>query len=188
GQRKLRVDPLDLDHAADVSVEVQTAVRVVLAAAVRILNVSADDVEYAARRTGIVAREATVVGPALAVLQVDLETEHSLDPPDLEREVGAEPGPGIPLPVVVPGQVAVVEVPTHRRHLVEEPGDRDLGCRRLRECRGRRQRNNQECGENGDTDALHRGSSRMLSCFRIRYGSSTTGRLRDGTPLRDTNI
>src|SRR5438552_10427556 len=28
----------------------------------------------------------------------------------------------------------------------------------------------------------------MLSCFRIRYGSSTTGRLRDGTPLRDTNI
>src|SRR5262249_5879624 len=107
-QRKLRVDPLDLHHAADVGVEVQTAVVVRLAAR---------------GRSRVVEREAGVIRTHLTVRQVDLDAEHGLDPADRELEVGAEPGSPVPLRVAVTGGVAVVDVSAHRRNLVEEPGD-----------------------------------------------------------------
>src|SRR5262249_23325986 len=84
-----------------------------------------------ARRTARVAREAAIVGPGLAVGQVDLETQDGLDPADRKLEVRTEPGTPIPLTVAVTGQVTVVRVPAHRRDLVEEPGDRHLRDRRL---------------------------------------------------------
>ena len=139
-QRKLRVDPLDLDHAAHVAVEVVTAVAIDLAARVGARGVT---------------REAPVVGPGLPVLQVDLEPEHGLDPPDLEREVRTEPGPAVPLPIAGAGQVAVVEVPARRGDLVEEPGDRDPGRRRLREDRRSQQRKDDAGEERLDEESSH---------------------------------
>ena len=53
-------------------------------------------------------REAAVVRAHLPVRQVDLETEHGLDPADRELEVRTEPGAPVPLTVAVTGQVAVV--------------------------------------------------------------------------------
>src|SRR5207245_9170634 len=107
-QGKLRVDPFDLDHAADVGVEVQTAVGVDLAprglAAVGGAELAG---AKATRGPAIVAREPTVVGPGLPILQVDLEAEHGLDPSDRELEVRTEPGPRVPLLVAVARQVAV---------------------------------------------------------------------------------
>src|SRR5207244_4604250 len=87
-QRELRVDPLDLDHAADVRVDVQTAVGVDLTPRDR----AAGRGGHAARRAADVAREAAVVRAHLPVRQVDLEPETGPDPPDRELEVRTEPG------------------------------------------------------------------------------------------------
>src|SRR5262249_29620643 len=149
-ERELRVDPLDLDHAADVGVDVETAVGVDLttgggcagARAARRSRVGSE----AARRTARVAREAAIVGPGLAVGQVDLETQDGLDPADRKLEVRTEPGTPIPLTVAVTGQVTVVRVPAHRRDLVEETGDRHLRSRRLG-IPGRRQHHEDDKGE-----------------------------------------
>src|SRR5207247_10369106 len=126
-QRELRVYPLDLDHAADVRVDVQTAVGVDLTPRDRAAGRGADT----AGLTGHVAREAAVVRAHLPVRQVDLEPENGPDPADRELEVRTEPGAPVPLAVAVAGQVAVVDVVARCRHLVEESGDRHLPRRRL---------------------------------------------------------
>src|SRR6266849_5723090 len=74
----------------------------------------------AARGPARVAREATVVGPGLPILEVQLEAEHGLDTPDSELEVRTEPGSGVPLLVTVASEVAVVGVSANRRYLVDE--------------------------------------------------------------------
>ena len=149
-QRELRVDPLDLDHAADVRVDVQTAVGVDLTPRDR----AAGRGGHAARRAADVAREAAVVRAHLPVRQVDLEPEHGPDPADRELEVRTEPGAPVPLTVAVTGQVAVVRVPAHRRDLVEESGDRHLRYRRL----GIARRGQHHEGDKGE-DCRNEGSS-----------------------------
>src|SRR5262249_9505595 len=122
-QGKLRVDPLDLDHAAHVGIEVEVSVRVDLS--------PTKDLATAAWKACIVERETAVVVSALPVLQVDLETENSLDSPDREFEVRPKAGSGVPLAITGPRQVAVIEVRAHRGDLIEETGDRHRGLRGL---------------------------------------------------------
>ena len=135
GQIELRIDPLDLEEARHVGVDIQAASGAEMAASVE-----------AARLTAIVAGKATVVGPALAVHQIELDAEHGLRPPDRELEVRADASPGVPFTIAVARVVAVVEVPAHRGDLIEESGDRHLRRRHLG-ARGRRQR---EKGQEGD--------------------------------------
>src|SRR5262249_56988917 len=81
-ERELRVDPLDLDHAADVGVDVETAVGVDLTAGGSCTRAPAGCAgREAARGPADVAREAAVVGPGLPIRQVDLETQNRPDPP-----------------------------------------------------------------------------------------------------------
>src|SRR6185369_10184946 len=149
GQIELRVYPLDLEQAGDVRVDVQTAARGARAFATS---------REAASLAGAVAREAAVVRARLAVVQVELDTEHGLGAAHGELEVGTEPRPRVPLTVVVPAEVAVIDVATDRRHLVEGAGDRHLRrrwCRRLREGRQRRYREDDECEYCGDKNSPH---------------------------------
>src|SRR4029077_6313010 len=155
------VDPLDLDHAADVRVDVQGAVGVDLGPIDRLQG------RGPAGEAGIVARKAAVVGSGLAVHQVDLETENGLNPADRELEVRAEPGPGVPLLVAVPSEVAVVEVPAHRRDLVEKPADGYRRGRSLSECRRRNDQGSEHC-KDGNTSK----SSHSLSCGQSWRGSA----------------
>src|SRR5207237_10397396 len=83
-------------------------------------------------------------GARLAVDDVELEAEDGLGASDFEREVGAEAGARVPLTVILPREVRVVDVVAARRDLVEQTVDRHLRSRRLGECRGR------EHSEDGD--------------------------------------
>src|SRR5262249_23615327 len=159
-ERELRVDPLDLDHAADVGVDVETAVGVDLttgggcasARAARRSRVGSD----AAHASRVVKGEPAVEAAGLAVLQVDLEAENGPDPADRELQVRTEPGARIPLTVTVTGQVAVERVPAHRRDLVEEAGDRHLRSRCLSEPWRRQHRENDEGHYCGNYAPSHR--------------------------------
>src|SRR5262249_12936056 len=109
----------------------------------------------AAGESGVVAREPAVVGSGLAVLQVDLEAEHGLDPTDRELEVRAEAGPGVPLAVAVPGEVSVVEIPAHRGDLIEETAESYLRGRSLGDCgRGEHQRS-EDCKDGNTCKSAH---------------------------------
>src|SRR5262249_32448738 len=146
GQIELSVDPLDLEQPGDVGVDVQPAARGARAFATSC---------KAASRTRVVAGEAAVVRARLAVVQVELDTEHGLGAADRELEVRAEARARVPLTVVVTSEVAVVDVTARRRDLVERPGDRHLRRRgtrgRLREDRRSQHREDDEgeyCGDN----------------------------------------
>src|SRR5439155_6779958 len=118
-----------LDHAADVGVEVQGAVGGRLGTA-----------GEATGRAGDVTGEAAVVRAALAVHQVDFETEHGLGASDFEREVRTEARPGIPLAIVVTPVVAVVEVSAGVVAWVEETFVGTVGFGALWGNRGTRNR------------------------------------------------
>src|SRR5439155_350961 len=125
-----------------------------------------------------------IVGSGLPVLQVDLEAEHGLDPPDRELEVRTEPGPGVPLTIAVSGEVAVIEVPAHRRDLIEEPGERHL--RRGRLGPGGR---SEDRDDNDGKDCYGEESSHFLSSERFgetrpspcAHLTPANGRCRTGT-------
>src|SRR5262249_20101552 len=135
GQIELRVDPLDLEEARHVGVDVEAAPGAELAASYE-----------AADLPGVVAGKATVVGPTLAVHQIELDAEHGLRPPDRELEVRPEASPGVPFTIAVARVVAVVEVSARRGDLIEESGDRHFRRGHLG-ARGRRQG---EKGQEGD--------------------------------------
>src|SRR5262249_12265983 len=107
-QRELRVDPLDLDHAADVGVEVQTAIGVDLTPGGGDADFTENRAALPAAAYGpaVIAREPAVVRPALPVHQVDLEAEDGLDPSHRELEVRPEPGSRVPLRVAVSSEIA----------------------------------------------------------------------------------
>src|SRR5262249_9442283 len=96
GQVELRVDPLDLEQTGDVGVDVQAPARGAGAFATSC---------KAASRTRAVAGEAAVVRARLAVVQVELDTEHGLGAADGELEVRAEARARVPLTVVVAAEV-----------------------------------------------------------------------------------
>src|SRR5262249_43492471 len=121
GQIELRVDPLDLEEARHVGIEIQAPAGAEFAAPAEAAGLAA-----------VVARKATVVGPALAVHQIELDAEDGFRAPDREHEVGTEASPGVPFMIAVTRVVAVVEVPAGRRDLVEEPGDRHFRSLHLR--------------------------------------------------------
>src|SRR6185369_451658 len=133
-----------------------------------------------AGRTRVVAREAAVVRAALAVHQVELDTEHGLGPADRELEVGAEARTRVPLPIVVAGEHTVIEVATKGRHLVERPGDCHLrrGRGRLRERRRSQQAEGNE-GEYCDDQASPHYC--LLKC-----GEQQPASCRDSTPTSPT--
>src|SRR5262249_56655643 len=112
GRVDLGVDPLDLERARHVGVDVEAAARSELAA-----------LEEAADLAAVVAGEPAVVGAALAIHQVELDAEHGLGPADGELEVGPEARAGVPLAVAVPRIIGIVEVAAHRGDLIEDPGD-----------------------------------------------------------------
>src|SRR5439155_9112474 len=146
GQIELRVDPLDLEEARQVGVDTQAASGAELAAS-----------DEAADLAGVVAGKATVVGPALAVHQIELDAEHGLGPPDRELEVGAEASPGVPFMIAVASVVAVVEVPARRGDLIEEPADRHFRRGRLGARRWRQREKGQEGEEGEDKSLPHHG-------------------------------
>src|SRR6185503_14771868 len=148
-QRELGIDPFDLDHAADVRVDVQGAVGVDLGPVGRLER------RPPAGYPGVIAREAAVVGSRLAVHEVDLETEHSLDPAHRELEVRAESGPGVPLAVAVPGEIAVVKISAHRRDLIEETAESHLRRRRLGENRCNKDYRSEHCKDGNNSKSSH---------------------------------
>src|SRR5262249_8816840 len=150
GQVELGVDPLDLEQAGDVGVEVQTAARGPRAFA------ASDEAPGGARA---VPGEAAVVRAGLAVVQVELDAEHGLGPTHRELEVRAEARTRVPLTLAVAGEVTVVDVTARRRDLVEGPGDRHLWrrgtCGRLREDRRSQHREDDEGEYCGDKTSPH---------------------------------
>jgi len=114
--------------------------------------------DEAAVLTGIVAGKAAVVRARLAVVQVELDAEHGLRPPDRELEVRAEASPGVPFMIAGARVVAVVEVTAHRGDLIEGSADRHLRRRnRLLRQDDRSRRCESDEGEDGrhDGESLH---------------------------------
>src|SRR5262249_46986204 len=108
----------------------------------------------AAGLTNIVARKATIIGPALTVHQIELDAEHGLRPPDREHKVGTEASPGVPFMIAVARVVAIVEIPARQHDLIEKPNNHHLKHRHLREDKRRQRRE----GDEGQ-DAHHDGES-----------------------------
>src|SRR5262249_61146960 len=79
GRVDLGVDPLDLEQARHVGVDVEAAARSELAA-----------LEEAADLAAVVAGEPAVLGAALAIHQGELEADPGLGPPDVELEAGQQ--------------------------------------------------------------------------------------------------
>src|SRR5262249_9566170 len=134
-----------------------------------------------------VAREAAVVRAGLAVVQVELDAEHGLRAAHRELEVRTEARARVPLMVAVTSEVAVVDVPSSGRDLVEGPGDRHLRrrgtCGRLREdwqCRYRQDDEGEYCGENTSPHCT------LLGCGEKQHSSAPLGQFRCVGTNRDS--